>query len=617
MHPSPTGWRDEKGNAQSDAHSDVHSDVHYAAADVDYQSLSFNYTRHPDQSAVPPVRRPVVVVGAGPVGLALAIDLAQRGVAVVLLDNDNTLATGSRAICFAKRTLDIFDRLGCGERMVAKGVSWNLGKVFFKQELIYSFDLLPEAGHARPAFINLQQYYVEGYLAERAAQLPLIDLRWKNTVTGVTHQADHVTLTIETPDGPYQLEADHVAACDGGRSALRQLIGQESRGRVFRDRFLIADVRVAEERVAEERVAEERVADVSMETAAPVERWFWFDPAFHPNQSVLLHRQPDGIWRIDFQLGWDADPVEAKKPENIIPRVQALLAHSSMQGAAFELVWASVYTFACQRMARFRHGRVIFAGDAAHGVSPFGARGANSGVQDAENLAWKLAAVVGGHAPEALLDSYAAERECAADENIRESTRSTDFITPKSDISRLFRDAVLELAKTQPFARTLVNSGRLSVPATLHGSVLNTPDSDAGADAFAGLMVPGAAAADAPVQRADGSRSWLLRELGAGFTALIAVGGERGVGDAATAPALSLRGLRGAGSALKVLRVIIGNVAADDDAIIDTDGALTRRYDLRPGTVCLFRPDQHVCARWRKPTIAQVEAAIARALTMT
>ena len=602
MHSNEAGMRDGEGEGGG-----VGVD-----ADVDYQTLTFDYTRHPDQSAVPPVRRPMVVVGAGPVGLALAIDLAQRGVAVVLLDNDNTLATGSRAICFAKRTLDIFDRLDCGERMVAKGVSWNVGKVFFKQELIFSFDLLPEAGHARPAFINLQQYYVEGYLAERAAQLPLIDLRWKNTVTGVAQHADHLTLTIATPDGPYQLEAEHVAACDGGHSAMRQLVGQESQGRVFRDRFLIADVRIVEE-----KVVEEKAADVRIEPAAPAERWFWFDPAFHPNQSVLLHRQPDGIWRIDFQLGWDADPVEAKKPENIIPRVRALLAHSAMKGAAFELVWASVYTFACQRMARFRHGRVIFAGDAAHGVSPFGARGANSGVQDAENLAWKLAAVLGGHAPEALLDSYAAEREYAADENIRESTRSTDFITPKSDISRLFRDAVLELAKTQPFARTLVNSGRLSVPATLHGSVLNTADSDAGADAFAGLMVPGAAAADAPVRRADGSRSWWLRELGVGFTALVAVGSV-GDGDAAgTALARSLRGLRGAGSALTVLRVVTESGLADPDAIIDTEGALTRRYDLRPGTVCLFRPDQHLCARWREPTVAQVEAAMARALTLT
>jgi 3-(3-hydroxy-phenyl)propionate hydroxylase len=311
------------------------------------------------------------------------------------------------------------------------------------------------------------------------------------------------------------------------------------------------------------------------------------------------------VWRIDFQLGWDADPDEEKKPENIIPRVKALLAHSTMKDAQFELEWASVYTFACLRMDRFRHGRVIFAGDSAHGVSPFGARGANSGVQDAENLAWKLAAVVTGRAPDALLDSYADEREYAADENIRHSTRATDFITPKSEISRLFRDAVLELSKTQLFARTLVNSGRLSVPATLHGSTLNTPD----AESFAGRMVPGAAAADGPILRSDGSAGWLLRELGTGFTALIADGPESG------ALARSIRDLDGVQAPVKDLRVAIGPDAGSAD-LIDRDGALTRRYDLRPGSVYLFRPDQHVCARWRKPTAAQVKSAVKRALAI-
>ena len=240
--------------------------------------------------------------------------------------------------------------------------------------------------------------------------------------------------------------------------------------------------------------------------------------------------------------------MKRRKPENIIPRVKALLAHSTMKDAEFELEWASVYTFACLRMDRFRHGRVIFAGDSAHGVSPFGARGANSGVQDAENLAWKLAAVVAGEAPDALLDSYADEREYAADENIRNSTRATDFITPKSEISCLFRDAVLELSKTQLFARTLVNSGRLSVPATLHGSTLNTPD----AESFAGRMVPGAAASDAPITRPDGSAGWLLRELGTGFTALITEGSE------SEALARSIQVLDGLGTPVKVLRLRIG-----------------------------------------------------------
>ena len=521
------------------------------ATGAQIQAVEFAYERSPDQDAPQPARHRVVVVGAGPVGLSLAIDLAQRGQEVLLLDNDCKLSTGSRAICFAKRTLEIWDMLGVGERMVAKGVSWKLGKVFFKNELLYPFDLLPEEDHERPAFINLQQYYAEAFLVERASALSNIDIRWHNTVAAAAQREDGVRLGIDTPEGRYEIDADYLVACDGARSPLRGLLGLETHGRVFRDRFLIADVRMA--------------ADF------PTERWFWFDPPFHPNRSALLHRQPDNVWRIDFQLGWDADPDEEKKPQNIIARVKAMLGPQ----AKFELEWASVYTFACERMDHFRHGRAFFAGDAAHRVSPFGARGANSGVQDAENLAWKLDLVLRGQAGDALLDSYACEREAAADENILNSTRATDFITPKSEVSRLFRDAVLDLAREHTFARKLVNSGRLSLPSTYADSPLNTPDTDA----FDGAMCPGAPVADAPM-----GKGWLLRELSRGFTLLVA-------GDV---PAWAAQ------LPVKVLAVGL-------------DGPIARRYDLRPGTTYLLRPDQHVCARWRAPTRAQVGAALTRA----
>lgn len=522
---------------------------------------------------------PVVIIGAGPVGLTLAIDLAQRGQNVMLLNKGKLTASGSKAICFSKRSLEIFDRLGCGQRMADKGVSWNVGKVFLKDKPLYGFDLLPEPGHARPAFINLQQYYVEGYLAERAAELPNLDIRWLNKVTAISQTADATTLTVETPEGSDSLQAQYVVACDGSRSTVRQLMGLETTGRVFQDRFLIADVKMTAE--------------------FPTERWFWFDPPFHPNQSVLLHRQPDNVWRIDFQLGWDADPEEEKKPEKIIPRVKALLAYGAKEvgtSPEFELEWASVYTFACQRMASFRHGRVLFAGDSAHGVSPFGARGANSGIQDAENLAWKLDAVLRGQAPEALLNSYASEREYAADENIRNSTRATDFITPKSDISRVFRDAVLALAKDYPFARTLVNSGRLSVPVTLHGSMLNTPD----VDAFECRLVPGSVALDAPVQLPDGSASWLLSQLGASFS-LIVYGADVSL----DAPC-------------HVVHIQANNDAinlAQANVLIDIDGLIAKRYDMQPGTAYLLRPDHHVCARWRQFTSEKLQIAFDLALS--
>jgi 3-(3-hydroxy-phenyl)propionate hydroxylase len=424
---------------------------------------------------------PVVIVGAGPTGLTLAIDLAQRGVRVVLIDGDARRAkglpsAGSKAICFAKRTLEVWDKLGVGQRMVDKGVPWNVGRVFLQDDEVYSFNLQSNADDQRPAFINLQQYYAEEYLMDRAKELSLIEIRLGHTVKSIMQDGSQATLAVARSDnaagedvasGDYEISARYVVACDGSKSTIKRSLGLESQGRIFQDRFLIADVRMT--------------ADF------PTERWFWFDPPFHPNQSVLLHRQPDNVWRIDFQLGWDADPEEEKKPENIRPRVQALLDKAGMK-TDFELVWASVYTFACTRMDKFVHDRVIFAGDAAHGVSPFGARGANSGVQDAENLAWKLALVLNQGKDfdkpspngRALIESYGIEREYAADDNIKQSTRSTDFITPKSEISHVFRRAVLDLARQHPFARSLVNSGRLSTATHLWSSPLHTADADSG-----------------------------------------------------------------------------------------------------------------------------------------
>ena len=547
----------------------------------------YAYRRPPGFGANAPVRHPVVVVGAGPVGLSAAIDLAQRGVAVVLLDDDDTVSIGSRGVCYAKRTLEILDRLGVGDRCVAKGVSWNVGRTFFRTEEVFRFELLPEAGHKRPGMINLQQYYLEQYLVERAQALGAIDLRWRNKVVGVQPREDAVALTVDTPDGTYTLDADWLIAADGARSPVRRMLGLDVEGRVFTDRFLIADV--------------------VMKADFPAERWFWFDPPFHPNQSVLLHKQADNVWRIDFQLGWQADPEEEKKPERVIPRIRAMLGGER----EFELEWVSVYTFQCRRMQRFRHGRVLFVGDSAHQVSPFGARGANSGIQDADNLAWKLKLVLDGRAPDRLLDTYSDERVAAADENLLNSTRSTDFITPKNRASHTFRNAVLGLARDHAFARALVNSGRLSVPAILTNSPLNTPD----ADTFAGPLVPGAPLEDAPLARA-GRAEWLLDALRTqrhdDFAALVYADDAARV-DAALLEAIARIEVNGVRVAPHVIARTPGGAVAGHAPLHDVEALFARRYDARDGTVYLVRPDQHVAARWRAPDVGRLRAALARA----
>lgn len=519
----------------------------------------FGYKRSIDQNASAPVRRPVVIVGAGPVGLAVAIDLAQRGVASVILDDADRIGEGSRAICFSKRSLEIMDRLGLGERLVEKGVTWNLGKVFLGEDQVYSFDLLPEAGHKMPAFINLQQYYLEHYLVERAAEIPAIELRWRNRVTGVEPHKDFVRLSIDTPDGPYTLDADWCIACDGARSKVRDCLGLKFEGHTFEERFLIADVKMS--------------ADY------PTERWFWFDPPFHSGQSALLHRQPDNVWRIDLQLGPEADPEEEKKPDRVVPRLKRMLGDR-----AFDLEWVSVYRFNCARLAKFVHGRVVFAGDSAHQVSPFGARGANSGIQDAENLSWKLAAVLNGEAKTSLLDSYELERGQAADENIGHSTRSTDFIAPRTPHERILRNAVLRLAPHAPFARRMVNSGRLSV-----ATHYDTPLSAADREPFAGDARLGAPLPDAPILLPNGKEDFLLRRLSGDFEVLYVKNGAR--------PNVS--------ESIKL--TVIG------EDLLDTGGVFAARFDATPGAAYVVRPDQHLCARMRVYDGERVRAAVERA----
>ncbi len=513
-----------------------------------YDYAPFPYVAPPGLRAPEP-RHPVAIVGAGPIGLAMAIDLAQQGVASVVLDDNNVVSVGSRAICWAKRTLEIFDRLGVGDRMRDKGVTWKVGRLFHGHDEVYSFDLLPEEGHKYPAFVNLQQYYVEQYLVERARELgDFIDLRFLNKVTDHSDHGDHVSLSIETPDGTYTLEADYYIAAEGAGSPTRKRMGLSFEGQTFEEHFLIIDVELPHS---------------PFETDDP-ERWFWFAPPFHAGQSALLHKQPDNIYRIDLQLGPDTDPKTEATEEKVIPRIKAIIGDMP-----FRLDWMSVYKFRCAKLDRFVHNRVLFVGDSAHVVSPFGARGGNGGIQDVDNLAWKLAAVLGGAAP-ALLDSYDAERRHGSDENILNSARATNFMTPKSEIEVLFRNETLRLASKHPFARKLINSGRLSQPCNLGGHDLQT----------ASHPLVGQALIDMPM--ADG---WLI-EKAQGRFCLLTVDAQDW-----QAPA-----------------------GVDTVALPDTPERNARYGDAG---AYLVRPDGHICAYFRSPDPSAMSTAHARAMGAT
>ncbi|WP_425092948.1 FAD-dependent monooxygenase [Tropicimonas sp. S265A] len=510
--------------------------------------MTFEYKPYdfipPPGLANPEPRKPVVIVGAGPIGLAMAIELANHDQPSVILDDNNVVSVGSRAICWSKRSLEIFERLGIADRALAKGVTWQVGRTFHRDKEVFSYDLLPEDGHKMPAFINLQQYYVEQFLIERAQRSALIDLRFSNKVTNVDNSTNGVILDIETPDGAYALEADYVLACDGARSPVRGMLGLEFEGEFFEERFLIADI--------------------EMDADFPPERHFWFEPKFHEGQSALLHKQPDNIYRIDLQLGWHANPDHEMKPEVVIPRIIKVVGHSN-----FRLDWVSVYSFQCRRLASFVHDRVIFVGDSAHVVSPFGARGGNGGMQDVDNLGWKLAAILKGHGSAALLDTYNTERVQGADENIANSARATKFMTPADGIERLFRDQVLVLAGHAEFARHWVNAGRLSKPCTYR---LEAPDDPRLPDGAR----PGAVAPDAPL-----GLDWLTSLLG-GEPVILALGRD--------APALS---------GVRVLQPEISRT-------------LRKRYlGEEDGAFYLVRPDQVIGARWVDAHADEIANAVA------
>ncbi len=410
-----------------------------------YVLPQYEFVEPPEVRSGQASHHPIVIVGGGLAGLTMACALARYGVSAVLLDEDDTVGVkgaSSRGICYTQKSLEIFQRLGVYERIAAKGIQWSVGRTFAGNDEVYSFDLRQQSAYhlsSQPPFINIQQFYIEAFLVDRIEQLGHVEIRWCNRITALEQNKECATLTVTTPAGDYRIIADHVIDATGSRSPLRQWAGATVTSHKGDDRWCIADVRFAKH--------------------PPVERHTWIEAPFNENRAVWQHLMGDGVWRIDYQMPPDADPQYVSREDVVRER----LARQFGADCEVEIVWVGPYAYRSECIDRMRHGRVFFMGDAAKVVSPFGARGGNTGVADADNLAWKLAAVIKGRAAQTLLDSYHDERHEAACQNVMVTNRTARFLRPADGIERLFRTAALGLARQHVFARQLVNTGRMAI----------------------------------------------------------------------------------------------------------------------------------------------------------
>jgi 2-polyprenyl-6-methoxyphenol hydroxylase-like FAD-dependent oxidoreductase len=520
----------------------------------------------------------VAVVGAGPIGMTLAGRLAQRGLRVVLLEQHPAhTGEGSKALCMQRETLEIWARLGIGEPVAERGVQWQVGRTYFRDRELFSIRLPGSGDDHFPAFVNINQTEVEEMLLERLRELPNLELRWSHRLTGLRQDAEAVRLTCDTPDGERTLRVGYAVGADGAHSAVRHLLGVGFPGHSHRDLFLICDIRAR--------------------LPFPNERHFHFDPPWNPGRQVLVHPQPDHTWRIDWQVP-DGTDVEAERASGALDRrIRQVVGEETK----YELEWVTAYRFHQRLATRFRVGRVLLAGDAAHLMSPFGARGLNSGAADAENLAWKLALVAAGAAPGELLDSYDVERRAAAEENLATTDASMRFMVPHGPLQRLGRNTILRGSVRSTILRRLVNSGKLSQPFSyVRSPVIAPPHGDEQ------LPRHGAVAVDARCSVLGGENGGVQRLLdlvGDAFVVLLVcrTGAERAAGMAIRTAGLSwpvVPRIAAVGPETQLRGVSVLN----DDA-----GDLVRIYAPSGSRAWLIRPDGHLAGSLALPIRESVD----------
>jgi 2-polyprenyl-6-methoxyphenol hydroxylase-like FAD-dependent oxidoreductase len=506
----------------------------------------------------------VIVVGAGAVGLTLAGRLAQHGMSVAIHEQARTPGgIGSRAICMQRETLEIWQRLGIGERVAERGVQWRVGRTYHRGRPLFE-TLLPDKGDEHfPPFVNISQTEVEERLRQRLGQLPEVDLRWGQRLTALRQDGEAVSLTCDTANGPSTLTVAFAIGTDGAHSSVRHLLGMGFPGHSHEDLFLICDIRAT--------------------LPFPRERRFFFDPPWNPGRQVLVHPQPDGVWRIDWQVPSGTE-VEAERASGALDRrIRQVVGATT----PYELAWVTGYRFHQRLAPRFRVGRVLLAGDAAHLMSPFGARGLNSGAADAENLAWKLALVLGGRAPKTLLDSYDAERRAAAVENLAVTDASMRFMVPHGPVQRGARNAILRGSVRFAGLRRLVNSGRLSQPFTYAASPVVAPPHEDGRLPAHGSVAPDARCT--PLGR-ERNVARLRNLIGREFLVLLVC---RTTPERAAAMAIRAAGLAWPApcrvAVLGADRPLRGVSVLRDDA-----GELVRAYGAAGSRAWLIRPDGHL-----------------------
>ncbi|MBU2410194.1 MAG: FAD-dependent monooxygenase, partial [Gammaproteobacteria bacterium] len=461
---------------------------------------AFHYTRFapwlpPLEAGIEPGRHPVVIAGGGPVGMALALGLANHGVRSVILEADDTVCVGSRAACISRRSLEIVERLGALPAFLAKGLPWTGGRSFYKTDEVFRFEMPHDQRQKLPPMINLEQYYIEQYLLDeivrRNDQTPgLIDLRWGTELRGFEENTSGLTLQAGNALGGYAMHAQWLAACDGGQSFARKALGLELKGTGYEGRYVIIDI--------------------ELHSTHPTERRAWFDPPWNPGSTVLMHRQPDDIWRIDYQLRAGQDTEAALQPAAVADFVQRHLDAIGEGHLPWKTVWTSVYRAGAMTLDSYRHGRVLFAGNAAHAMPIFGVRGLNSGFDDADNLAWKLALVARGVSDPSLLDSYSQERIAAFHINAESAMRSTEFMSPPSRGFDLLREAALSLSGAHRGIANLINP-RQTQAVQYTSSVLSSDDE------LAAGPGPGEAMPEQPLASGGHLTDW----IGPAFTVLV------------------------------------------------------------------------------------------------